>query len=224
MKRRYAIIVAGGKGTRLGGGIPKQFRLLKERPMLMCTVDAFVRAGCSIDIILVLPDEHVDYWVSLCNEYGFHHNCRIAKGGSSRWESVKNGLALVQDDGFVAVHDGARPLVSPALVNAAFDAAEIYGSAVPAVLPTDSMRLVSDDGKSRVLNRNNCRCIQTPQVFESKTLVDAYKLPFSESFTDDASVVEAAGGIINLIEGEGSNIKVTTLQDMALAEIILGSG
>lgn len=220
----YAIIVAGGKGTRLGGGIPKQFRLLNGRPMLMYTIDAFFGARRDINVIVVLPEEHIGYWQSLCDEYGFNPKYSIAKGGGSRWESVRNGLALVAESGIVAVHDGARPLVSPALINTAFDTAERFGSAVPAVAPVDSMRIIDKDGNSRILDRDCCRCIQTPQVFRSEILVDAYRLPFSECYTDDASVVESAGGTIKLIDGEKNNIKVTALQDISLAEIILNGG
>lgn len=220
----YAIIVAGGKGTRLGGGIPKQFRLLNGRPMLMYTVDAFLNAIRGIHVIVVLPEEHIGYWESLCEEFGFFPEYSIARGGASRWESVRNGLALVSGKGVVAVHDGARPLVSPALIRKVFETAESFGSAVPAVAPVDSMRVIDDNGNSCILDRGRCRCIQTPQAFKSDVLIEAYRLPFSESFTDDASVVEAAGGVIRLVEGERNNIKVTTLQDISLAEIILASG
>lgn len=222
--KRFAIIVAGGKGLRLGGGTPKQFRLLAGRPVLMHAVEAFLRADSGIRIIVVLPEEHLDYWTALCNEYGFHHDLVTAVGGATRWESVRNGLAMVDDAGVVAVHDGARPLVSPALVNRAFETAEALGSAVPAVVPVDSMRIVDSNGVSRILDRALCRCVQTPQVFRGDIIARAYRQPFSDIFTDDASVVEADGGRINLIEGERNNIKITTLQDIALAETIIGGG
>lgn len=222
--KRFAVIVAGGKGTRLGSGIPKQFRLIAGRPMLMRTVEAFLRADSGIRIIVVLPEAHMEYWESLCDSYGFYPDYTITNGGNTRWESVRNGLALIDGNGMVAIHDGARPLVSPSLINTAFEIAGTRGSAVPAVPPVDSMRIVGDDGKSSILDRNACRCIQTPQVFRCETILKAYRQPFCEHFTDDASVVEADGGTVNLIEGERNNIKVTTLQDIALAEIIIGGG
>ena len=222
--KRYAIIVAGGKGIRLGGDIPKQFRLLDGRPVLMHTIEAFFNAGNDIKIIVVLPDAHRNYWTELCNEYGFTVSHTVASGGETRWHSVKNGLETVDGNSLVAVHDGVRPLASVNLINKAFAAAENYGCVVPVTEPTDSLRITDGNGTSRTVNRAVYRAVQTPQVFKSDILADAYKAPYDERFTDDASVVEAASGRISLIEGERSNIKITTPEDLMFAEILMKGG
>ncbi|MEG1574239.1 MAG: 2-C-methyl-D-erythritol 4-phosphate cytidylyltransferase [Bacteroidales bacterium] len=219
--KRYAIIVAGGKGVRLGGDIPKQFRNLSGKPVLMHTIDAFFNAGNDIKIIVVLPSNHKDYWDTLCCKYKFTTVHTVVIGGDTRWRSVKNGLSLVTEDSLVAVHDGVRPLISANLIDAAFIAAEKHGSAIPVIEATDSLRLLDSSGKSKSVDRSVYRAVQTPQVFRSGILTTAYNTPYSESFTDDATVVEAASEKITLIEGEHKNIKITTPEDLIFAEILI---
>ena len=224
MNKRYAIIVAGGSGLRFGGDVPKQFRLLCGRPVLMHTVDKFAAAGALVT--LVLPEAHQTYWRELCNKYAFETPHRVATGGSSRFESVCNGLSslILQPGDLVAIHDGVRPLVSRRLIDCAYDTASLHGSAIPAITPTDSIRQVNPDGTSRQLLRSDLRAVQTPQTFEASLLQGAYNVPYSPLFTDDASVVEAAGHAVTLIDGESSNIKITHPADLLVAENLMNDG
>ena len=217
---KNVIIVAGGKGLRMSADVPKQFILLKNKPILMHTIETFFNFDNSFKIILVLPKEHITLWQQLCEEYGFYINCAVAEGGAERFFSVKNGLNLVEQNSIVAIHDGVRPFVSKDTLENCFATAEKFGNAVPVVTLNESVRWVENE-KNHHINRSNLRIVQTPQVFRSDILQAAYQQPFSEYFTDDASVVETFGEKINLVEGNIENIKITTKNDLKIAEIHL---
>jgi len=214
---KYAIIVAGGKGLRMSADVPKQFILLKDKPILMHTIERFFNFDYSIKIILVLPKEHISLWQQLCEKHDFKINCTIAEGGAERFFSVKNGLNFVEKDSIVAIHDGVRPFVSRETLKNCFTTAEKLGNAVPIVPLNESVRWV-ENSENRHISRSNLRIVQTPQVFNSEVLLNAYKQPFSEHFTDDASVVEAFGEKINLVDGNPENIKITTKSDLRVAD------
>ncbi len=220
IKRRTVIIVAGGKGERMNSAVPKQFLPLAGRPVLMHTIELFHRfdAGCSI--ILVLPDSQQAYWKQLCTDYAFTIEHQVANGGNSRFFSVKNGLALAPDEGLIAVHDGVRPLASVATIENCFNAAELQGTAIPVTDAVESIRKLTEKG-SIAVDRTQYKLVQTPQVFEAALLKKAYNQPFSELFTDDASVVEAFGHAVSLVTGNPENIKITTPVDILYAEVLI---
>ncbi len=215
--KNYAIIVAGGKGTRMKSGIPKQFLPLGGLPVLMHTLNAFTRAMPDIIIILVLPANHQNRWRALCKKYNFTIPHLAVNGGITRFHSVKNGLRKVSTPGTVAVHDGVRPLVSHALIKRCFAAASRNRAVVPAVPVKESLRKITGQ-RSEAVSRDSFVAVQTPQCFSSLVLHKAYNLPYKKSFTDDASVVEAAGFPIFLIGGEEGNIKITAPADLLIAE------
>lgn len=217
---RYAILVAGGKGLRMGSDIPKQFLPLRGRPVLMHTIDVFRRTYPDIHIILVLPHEQQDYWRQLCGQHDYDVAVCVADGGETRFHSVHNGLSLIPDDarGVVGVHDGVRPFVSPETIRRCFEAAEEFGAVVPVVPVVETVRQVLADGNSMTVDRNAYRLVQTPQTFDIQLLKKAYGQPFDPFFTDDASVVEAMGHPIKLVEGNNENIKLTNPADLKLAE------
>ena len=217
---RYAILVAGGKGLRMGSDIPKQFLPLRGRPVLMHTIDVFRRTYPDIHIILVLPREQQDYWRQLCGQHGYDVELCVADGGETRFHSVHNGLSLIPDDamGVVGVHDGVRPFVSPETIRRCFEAAEEFGAVVPVVPVVETVRQLLADGSSMTVDRNAYRLVQTPQTFDIQLLKKAYGQPFDPFFTDDASVVEAMGHPIKLVEGNNENIKLTNPADLKLAE------
>lgn len=217
---RYAILVAGGKGLRMGSDIPKQFLPLRGRPVLMHTIDVFRRTYPDIHIILVLPREQQDYWRQLCGQHGYDVELCVADGGETRFHSVRNGLSLIPDDarGVVGVHDGVRPFVSPEAIRRCYEAAEEFGAVVPVVPVVETVRQVLADGNSMTVDRNAYRLVQTPQTFDIQLLKKAYGQPFDPFFTDDASVVEAMGHPIKLVEGNNENIKLTNPADLKLAE------
>lgn len=219
--KKNVIIVAGGKGLRMGNDLPKQFISIGGKPVLMRTIEAFYRFDRDINIILVLPVSHQDYWKSLCEEYDFSIEHLIANGGETRFHSVKNGLALVAD-GLVGVQDGVRPFGSVEMIKRCFDAAEEeYPAVIPVIDSTDSLREVVDEDKSRIVDRSKIRLVQTPQVFDVNVLKKAYQTDFKETFTDDASVVEAMGVDVHLVKGEVTNIKITTPLDLKIGELII---
>lgn len=218
--KRYAIIVAGGKGSRMNTALPKQFIDLCGRPVLMHTIDAFRSAVDDISIVLVLAEQEVERWNNLCRRHSFVSPEAIACAGATRFHSVLNGLSLIPSDadGLVAVHDGVRPLVSADMIRRSFDEAESHGAAVPVIPVVDSVRKVLTDGDSISLTRSELRAVQTPQTFSLSLLRQAYSQPFSEHFTDDASVVEASGAKVALYSGEISNIKITHPIDLLIAQ------
>ena len=222
--KKYAIIVAGGKGLRMGGDLPKQFIPVEGRPVLMRTLDTFHACDPSIQLILVLPPDHQPYWQELCREYGFRVPHRIADGGATRFHSVQSGLALVgEPDALVAVHDGVRPFVSHEVIARCYAEAEAHGAAVPVVPVVETVRQLLPEG-SKTVSRDAYRLVQTPQTFRAPLLRRAYGQPFCEAFTDDASVVEALGHAVHLVEGNRENIKLTTPFDLIVARALVQTG
>jgi len=219
--KKYAIIVAGGSGQRMQSAVPKQFLLLQGKPVLYHTLAAFYQADATTEIILVLPVDQFSYWETLIAGLPpIQH--RLVAGGNSRFQSSQHAIQTLTEDGIVAIHDGVRPLIDPDLITASFKAASEKGNAVLAVASKDSVRFFSDDKKSyEHLNREAIRLIQTPQIFSLKDLQEAFKQSYSEDFTDDARVVEALGIHINLVEGSYKNIKITTPEDLLLAEVLM---
>jgi 2-C-methyl-D-erythritol 4-phosphate cytidylyltransferase len=214
--------MAGGAGQRMGSPTPKQFLLLKGKPVIMHTIEKFLEYDSKINIVVVLPDESVDQWHSLCREYSFNHKHSITAGGDERFYSVRNGLKLTVPDSLIAVHDAVRPLVSLSTIRACFDMAEKTGSAVPVITTTESVREVEFPGNlSRPLDRNSIKLVQTPQVFRSDILYKAYDCGYSPHFTDDATVAERLGIEISLVEGNSENIKITSPPDMIIAEALI---
>lgn len=220
---KYAIIVAGGSGKRMGSDIPKQFLEIKRVPVLMHTIRAFYDFDNTIKIILVLPQNQIDYWRNLCDKHHFTLEHQITTGGETRFESVKNGLAMAESPSLIGVHDGVRPFVSPDTLKRCYHHAEVLGNAIPVLDAFESVRVVNNE-RSKALDRSTIKLVQTPQVFQSKVILNAYKQEYSPLFTDDASVVEANGTIIHLVAGNRENIKITTPSDMILGEAFIKSG
>jgi 2-C-methyl-D-erythritol 4-phosphate cytidylyltransferase len=218
--KKIALIVAGGKGSRMNNDIPKQFLLLKNKPVLYYTLKAFIDAYENIEIILVLPEEHIGKGQEIIDGYFHHSRIRITAGGRTRFHSVQNGLALINEESIIFVHDGVRCLITSDLIKKCYETAVENGNAVPAVECGDSVRLLTANG-NKIVDRNKVKLIQTPQTFHSKILLPAYRIDYKDKFTDEASVVEAYGLTINLIEGEKNNIKITTPADLHLAGILL---
>ena len=217
----YAIVVAGGSGSRMQSTIAKQFLLLDGIPVLMHTIAAFDKCALKPKILLVLNIHQHKYWEDLCISYNFNIPHQVISGGAQRFHSVKNGLKSIKGKGIVAVHDAVRPLISPDLILRSFEVAEEKGSCVIGVRPTDSVRKVLEEGKSESLNRAELYLIQTPQTFNADLLRKAYQVPFRNEFTDDASVAEYSGIGINLIEGERKNIKITYPEDIEIASFFI---
>lgn len=222
--KRYAIIVAGGKGLRMGGDLPKQFIPIEGRPVLMRTLDTFHACDESIQIILVLPRDHQDYWRELCAQYQFAVPHRIADGGVTRFHSVQSGLSLVDaPEALVAVHDGVRPFVSHEVISRCYAEAEAHGAVVPVIPVVETVRQLTGEG-SVTVDRNAYRLVQTPQTFRATLLRRAYEQPYTDAFTDDASVVEAFGEAVTLVDGNRENIKLTTPFDLIVAKALVDSG
>ncbi len=219
---RYAIIVAGGIGSRMGASRPKQFLQLGTKPILVHTIEKFL-AIPNIHIILTLPRDHFETWNAIQLNYLPNALITVVEGGSTRFHSVKKGLNQINDfNSVVAVHDAVRPLIKVQTIELSFETAEKFNSAVVSVPLKDSIRKLVSKGNQSV-HREDFRLIQTPQTFNSKLLVDAYEQDYLETFTDDASVFEAQGHQIKLIEGEYSNIKITTKEDLFFAEAFLAN-
>lgn len=217
---KHVIIVAGGKGLRMGGDIPKQFLPIGGKPVLMRTIEAFYSFDPSIHIILVLPVSQQAYWKELCMTYHFSVHHDIADGGETRFHSVKNGLALADGEGLVGVHDGVRPFVSPEVIARCYARAETKKAVIPVIDVVETVRHLTERG-SETVSRDDYKLVQTPQVFELSLLKEAYSREFKETFTDDASVVEAMGKEIHLVPGNRENIKLTTPFDLKIAEALL---
>lgn len=216
-KKQSVIIVAGGKGLRAGGELPKQFQPIGREPMLMHTIRAFYDYDYKIRIVVVLPEETQLLWWRLCEEHKFTVRHTVVIGGETRFHSVKNGLLVIPEDGTVAIHDGARPFVTQVLIGRCFDASfKNQCGVIPVMDEVNSVRLLTETG-SRMLDRKQLKLVQTPQVFPAAGLKEAYETVFDSSFTDDASVAEKWGMKIQLVDGEETNIKITTYFDMVLA-------
>lgn len=220
MTKKFALIVAGGSGSRMKNTVPKQFIKLAGKPVLMHTFNAFLRFDRAINFILVLPETQVEYWKNLCRKYNFSVPHQLALGGTSRFQSVKNGLDIIKDEGIVFIHDGVRPLVSEQTLENCWQVANKKGNALPVVPVTESVRLV-DENRSRALDRSKYYLVQTPQTFKINRIKKAYKQKFSKLFTDDASVLENLGEHIYTVEGNRENIKITFPEDLPLAEMFL---
>ena len=217
--KKYIIIVAGGKGLRMGGDIPKQFLPVCGKPVLMRTLEAFHAYDASMHLILVLPVSQQAYWKQLCKEYHFDLAHEIANGGETRFHSVKNGLALVKEDGLVGVHDGVRPFVSQEVIARCYEEALSLKAVIPVIGVVETVRHLTEEG-SETVPRDQYKLVQTPQVFDVALLHRAYEQAYTELFTDDASVVEALGEKVYLVEGNRENIKLTTPFDLKLAELL----
>lgn len=217
---KHVIIVAGGKGLRMGGDIPKQFMPVGGKPVLMRTVEAFYAFDSSIHIILVLPVSQQAYWKELCETCHFtlHHD--IADGGETRFHSVRNGLAYVEGEGLVGVHDGVRPFVSQDVIAGCYEAAQSKKAVVPVVDVVETVRHLTETG-SETVPRGDYKLVQTPQVFDVRLLKEAYAQDYTDAFTDDASVVEATGKEVYLVRGNRENIKLTTPFDLKIAEVLV---
>ena len=218
----YIIIVAGGKGLRMGGDLPKQFMPLHGKPVLMHTIERFRAYSDELKIILVLPHEQQDYWRQICQKHNFTIEHTVVDGGQTRFHSSQNGVAAVPDDatGVIGIHDGVRPFVSEETIARCFEAARQFGAALPVLPVTDTLRRVTDDGGYNV-QRNAYRTVQTPQTFDAQLLKQAFKQPYSDNFTDDASVVEALGHKVTMVDGNRENIKLTTPFDLVVAETLI---
>lgn len=217
---KYAIIVAGGTGARMGGNLPKQFMLLKDKPVLYYTLKAFLDSYDDIQIILVLPVDYTDMGQEIIDAYFDKDRIRITAGGETRFQSVKNGLALVTEESVIFVHDGVRCLVTKDLIHRCYKQALETGTAIPAIVSKDSIRIVKDD-TNEAFDRNRIMLIQTPQTFHSKILLPAFQIDYKDKFTDEATVVEAYGMKVSLVEGEENNLKITRPVDLLIAEKLL---
>ncbi|TKB98355.1 2-C-methyl-D-erythritol 4-phosphate cytidylyltransferase [Pedobacter cryotolerans] len=217
----YAIIVAGGSGTRMQTTIAKQFLLLKNKPVLMHTLLAFANSSYKPQLILVLNANLVSYWDELCLKHNFDLPHLVIAGGDQRFHSVRNGLMAIKDDGIIAIHDAVRPLVSHKLIDNAYQTAQELGNAIAAIKPSDSVRKLLSKTNSEIVNRDELVLVQTPQTFHINQLRTAYQQHYEPTFTDDASVVERAGFKINLIEGERNNFKITYQEDLELANFLI---
>ncbi len=219
---KYAIIVAGGKGLRMGGEVPKQFLPVAGLPVLMRTIKRFHAYDPTLKIILVLPKEQQAYWLRLCEEYQFTDDYQLADGGATRFQSSKNGLQLIPDnaDGYVAIHDGVRPFVSIDTILRCFEATLTSQAVIPVLNVNDTLRHISQDGSGENVQRSEYRLVQTPQVFDISLVKRAYQQEENDGFTDDASVVESLGQKVEMVEGNRENIKLTTPFDLKVAEVI----
>jgi 2-C-methyl-D-erythritol 4-phosphate cytidylyltransferase len=218
--KKYAVIVAGGAGLRMGTRLPKQFLPLNGRPILGYTLDIFLRAYEDMGIILVAPPEHPEAARTVVASSGAGHRIRVVDGGITRFHSVQNGLRLIEEEAVVFVHDGVRCLLTVDLVHRCYEQALKFGSAVPVVDSKDSVRLLTGSG-NRPVDRSQVKMVQTPQTFLSSILLPAYETEYRLEYTDEATVVEAGGHLIHLVEGQVNNIKITTPADLVIAGHLL---
>lgn len=220
MNKRYAVIVAGGSGTRMKSLLPKQFLELCGQPVIMHTIERFHNFDKNLNIILVLPSDQFNLWKNLCLHHLFSLKHTIVAGGNTRYQSVKNGLQMISGSGVVAIHDGVRPLVSNETLLRCFNTALETGNAIPVIPIHETVRQINAD-KSKSIDRNSLKIVQTPQVFSVDLIKKAYNSPCIESFTDDASVAETMGIHINMVDGNRENIKITEPSDLLIAELLL---
>lgn len=218
----YVIIVAGGKGLRMGSEIPKQFLPINGKPILMHTIERFRAYSDQLQIILVLPHEQQEYWSNLCQQHHFTVEHVVVDGGETRFHSSQNGLAAIPltADGVAGIHDGVRPFVSVEVIDRCYETAREEYACIPVLPVTDTLRFINDAGQGRNVLRSDYRIVQTPQTFDIGLLRRAFNQPYKESFTDDASVVESLGCSVTMVEGNRENIKVTTPFDLTIAECI----
>jgi len=221
--KKFAIIVAGGSGSRMNSAVPKQFLILKGKPVLYYTISAFLNAYDDCKVILVLPEDHVAAGQEIIDAFFDYSRIQITIGGRTRFHSVQNGLKLVDEDSVVFVHDAVRCMISSQLIHRCYEAVLQYGSAVPVIASKDSVRILTDEG-NEAMDRNNVKLVQTPQAFYSKILLPAFNIDYKDKFTDEATVVESFGLKIYLVEGEERNFKITVPLDLELAERLLNEG
>ena len=220
--KEYAIIVAGGKGTRLKSSVPKQFLLLAGQPILLHTIEAFYRYSEKITVILVLPETDLDTWNAIVRDYHFLRPVILQQGGDSRFQSVKRGLEKIEGDGLVAIHDGVRPLINSSIIASSFQLAATHKSAVAAMPLKESIRMTNGE-TSKAMDRSRYQLIQTPQTFDVNLIQSAYRVTEEATLTDDASVAERSGHTIHLFEGSYENIKITTPEDLIIAEALMAA-
>ena len=221
--RRAVIIVAGGSGSRMGGGLPKQYQELVGKALIVHALEKFLRFDASMVVVVVMAPSHMEHWNAICDKYGLTSGITVAHGGKSRYDSVKNGLEHVADGMVVGIHDAVRPLVSQGTLERSYSAADRWGSGVPVIALDDSVRMLdAAEGSTRV-DRTLLRRVQTPQVFQSARIKKAYNQYSDPAFTDDASVYESKFGHVKLVEGNRENIKITTPADLTLAAALIQS-
>lgn len=220
--KKYALIVAGGSGSRMNSTIPKQFIRIHGKPLLMHTFDVFYRFDKACEFIVVLSDAEIDHWRALCREFAFNVKHTVVAGGKTRFDSVKNGLKHIDDDGIVFIHDGVRPLVSLSTIDNCYKGALEKGNALPVISPSESVRELNH-GRSKAVDRTRYFLVQTPQTFQVDVIKNAYNQEYQEKFTDDASVLESKGNSINLVDGNRENIKITFPEDLKIATILLSA-
>ncbi len=220
LNREHALIIAGGKGTRIKTKLPKQFLELNGKPILLHTIEAFFRYSEKLNIVLVLPEDDFETWRDICKKYKFDKPLTLQKGGETRFQSVRNGLDKMEGPGLVAIHDGVRPLVSEDIIGASFRLAAVHKTAVAAVRLKESIRMTDQDN-TKAMDRSRFRLIQTPQTFDIAMIKQAYQIKEDASLTDDASVAEKSGHVISLFEGSYENIKITTEEDLIVSEALL---
>ena len=218
--KKIAVIVAGGNGTRMNTQMPKQFLLLNGKPVLYYTIDTFLKAYDDLKIILVLPEEYIAAGKEIIDAWFDNSRITITAGGRTRFHSVQNGLQLIDKESIIFVHDGVRCLLTTELIQRCYDAAIEHGSAIPVIDCKDSVRIIKGEINEAV-ERNNIKLVQTPQTFHSKILLPAFKIDFKDKFTDEATVMEAFGLKVHLVEGEENNIKITKPADLLIAEKLL---
>ncbi|MDE0560164.1 2-C-methyl-D-erythritol 4-phosphate cytidylyltransferase [Algoriphagus sp. NF] len=216
--QKAAVLVAGGRGTRMGAPISKQYLPIAGLPILMHTLSVFHQVDSAIELILVIPKDDFAYWKELCLKFQFRIPHQLIAGGNSRFQSVKNGISAISfEEGLVAIHDGVRPFVNESVIQESFDKAAETGSAVAVVALKDSIRKLTDDGKNFYQERQYFRLVQTPQTFDLKRIRKAFQVTELPQFTDDATVYEHQGWEVTLISGNPENIKITTPEDMDYA-------
>ncbi len=218
--KKFALIVAAGSGSRMNAAVPKQFIEINGRPVLMHTFDVFLQYDPQIEFILVLPKDLVELWKSLCKKHNFNLLHKIALGGETRFDSVKNGLDLISDEGVVFIHDGVRPLVSINTLKNCFETALEKGNSLPVVTVSESIRMV-EGSKNCAVDRSKYFLVQTPQTFKTYLIKKAYQQATSNVYTDDATVMENSGQTIHLVEGNRENIKITFAEDLVYAKMLL---
>ena len=218
--KKIAVIVAGGTGTRMNADIPKQFLLLQGKPVLYYTLNTFLQSYDDLNIILVLPEEHIAAGQEIIDAFFDYSRIKIAIGGRTRFHSVQNGLQIIAEESIVFVHDAVRCMISVELIQNCYEAAMESGSAIPVIDSKDSIRMITEDG-NEAIERSTIKLVQTPQTFHSKILLPAYQIDYKDKFTDEATVVEAFGLKVQLVAGEESNFKITRAVDLVLAEYLL---